>query len=64
MADMDDTRLKAEIDEIAAKIASTMKKIEDLIPLVSPATDASADAQAGSPPAGDEKTDGSSPGAK
>ncbi|MFZ0611312.1 MAG: hypothetical protein WAM73_03665 [Desulfobacterales bacterium] len=60
MADMDDTRLKVEIDEIAAKIASTMKKIEDLVPLNGPATEAPAAAQTGSPPAGDDGPEGPS----
>ncbi|MFZ0242207.1 MAG: hypothetical protein WAL90_11230 [Desulfobacterales bacterium] len=58
MADMDDTRLKAEIDEIVAKIEYTMKKIEDLVPLNSPATDTPTDAPAGSPPTGDDEPDG------
>ncbi|MFZ0131058.1 MAG: hypothetical protein WAK95_00845 [Desulfobacterales bacterium] len=54
MADMDDARLKAEIDEIVAKITSTMKKIEGLVPLDTAPSDGPGDATAGSPPAGND----------
>lgn len=51
--DMDDTRLKREIDEIVAKINKTMKKIESVVPLNAPEADASGDEKADSTPAGD-----------
>jgi hypothetical protein len=54
MVDMDDTRLKAEIDEIVTKINTTMKKIENVVPLNAPEADASGDVKADSAPAGDE----------
>ena len=39
MVDMDDGRLKTEIDDIVAKIDSTMKKIESVVPLNAPKAD-------------------------
>jgi len=33
VADPDDVRLKTEIDEISAKIAATLQKIEQIVPL-------------------------------
>lgn len=33
MVDPDDVRFKAEIDEISEKIAATLKKIEQVVPL-------------------------------
>ena len=53
MVDMDDTRLKTEIDEIVAKINITMKKIESVIPLKAPDVDTSGDVKADAAPAGD-----------
>lgn len=41
MVDMDDTRLKTEIDDIVAKINKTMKKIESVVPLNAPEADTS-----------------------
>lgn len=54
MVDMDDSRLKTEIDEIVAKINTTMKKIESVVPLEAPEADTSGDAKADSDPAGDD----------
>jgi len=54
MVDMDDTRLKAEIDEIVTKINTTMKKIETVVPLNAPEADTSGDVKADSAPAGDD----------
>ena len=54
MVDMDDTRLKAEIDEIVTKINTTMKKIETVVPLNAPEADTHGDAKADSAPAGDD----------
>lgn len=42
MVDPEDARLKAEIDEISAKISDTLKKIEQVVP--SKKKDASNDA--------------------
>jgi hypothetical protein len=47
MIDMDDSRLKTEIDDIVAKINTTMKKIESVVPLNAPEAD----------PSGNEKDD-------
>jgi hypothetical protein len=41
MVDMDDSRLKTEIDDIVAKINETMKKIESVVPLNAPEADTS-----------------------
>jgi hypothetical protein len=54
MVDMDDSRLKTEIDEIVAKINTTMKKIESVVPLDAPESDTSGDVEADSAPAGDD----------
>jgi len=54
MVDMDDTRLKAEIDEIVTKINTTMKKIETVVPLNAPEADTSGNVKADSTPAGDD----------
>ena len=43
MVDMDDSRLKTEIDDIVAKINKTMKKIESVVPLNAPEADTSGD---------------------
>ena len=43
MVDMDDSRLKTEIDDIDAKIDNTMKKIERVVPLNAPKADAAGD---------------------
>ena len=43
MVDLDDSRLKNEIDDIVAKINKTMKKIESVIPMNAPEGDTSGD---------------------
>ena len=45
MVDLDDSRLKNEIDDIVAKINKTMKKIESVVPLNAPEADTSGDEQ-------------------
>jgi hypothetical protein len=54
MLDMDDSRLKNEIDEIVAKINTTMKKIESVVPLNAPETDTSSDEKNDPAPAIDD----------
>lgn len=54
MIDMDDNRLKTEIDEIVAKITTTMQKIESVVPLDIPEADTSGDEKAAPAPAGDD----------
>ena len=53
MVDMDDTRLKTEIDEIVTKINTTMKKIESVVPLNAPEASTFVDEKADPAPAGD-----------
>ena len=54
MVDMDDSRLKTEIDEIVAKINTTMKKIESVVPLNAPEADTSGDEKDDPAPASDD----------
>lgn len=54
MVDMDDSRLKNEIDEIVAKINTTMKKIESVVPLNAPEADTSSDEKNDPAPASDD----------
>jgi len=54
MVDMDDSRLKTEIDDIVAKINKTMKKIESVVPLNAPETDTSGDEKDDPAPAVDD----------
>ena len=53
MVDMDDSRLKNEIDDIVAKINKTMKKIEGVIPMNAPEGDISGDKKDDPAPADD-----------
>ena len=54
MVDMDDSRLKTEIDEIVAKIKTTMKNIESVVPLNAPEADTTGDEKNDPAPAGDD----------
>ena len=60
MVDMDDSRLKNEIDDIVAKINITMKKIESVVPLNAP-EDASSDKKGDPAPAADDSLQEGSP---
>jgi hypothetical protein len=53
MPDMDDARLKAEIDQIVAKIRKTIKKIEGVVPLKDADTAPSGDAEGVAAASGD-----------
>jgi hypothetical protein len=54
MIDMDDSRLKTEIDDIVAKINKTIKNIESVVPLNAPKADTSDDKKDDPSPAVDE----------
>jgi hypothetical protein len=54
MVDMDDSRLKNEIDDIVAKINNTMKKIESVIPIHALEGDTSGDKKDDPAPAVDD----------
>ncbi|MDZ7582228.1 MAG: hypothetical protein U5R30_17035 [Deltaproteobacteria bacterium] len=53
MTDRDDMRLKTEIDEIVAKIDTTLKKIEGVVPLNALPAEILSDEIAASTPVGD-----------
>ena len=54
MVDMDESRLKTEIDGIVAKINETMKKIESVVPLNAPDADTSGNGKDDPDPAVDD----------
>jgi hypothetical protein len=54
MIDMDDSRLKTEIDDIVAKINKTIKNIESVVPLNAPKADTPDDKKDDPSPAVDE----------